>query len=124
MGVRVYTFPVKENVCMFVRETHPQSCAYFDSGQLRCGMEARWGWLRNPSNILETLKKQILIYFPSSSIEFEEAKDNVGPCSACLSVVFPVRYLIFTDGCKIVSPTHLPRSTPQKHFSASGTHLC
>jgi hypothetical protein len=29
-----------------------------------------------------------------------------------------------TDGGKVVSPTHRPRSTPQKHyFSASGTHL-
>jgi hypothetical protein len=30
-----------------------------------------------------------------------------------------------TDGGKVVSPTHRPRSTPQKHsFSASGTHFC
>jgi hypothetical protein len=30
-----------------------------------------------------------------------------------------------TDGGKVVSPTHLPRSTPQKHFfSASDTHFC
>jgi hypothetical protein len=30
-----------------------------------------------------------------------------------------------TDGGKIVSPAHWPRSTPQKHyFSASGTHFC
>jgi hypothetical protein len=29
-----------------------------------------------------------------------------------------------TDGGEIVSPTHRPRSTPQKHFSGSGTHLC
>jgi hypothetical protein len=30
-----------------------------------------------------------------------------------------------TDGGNVVSPTHRPRSTPQKHyFSASGTHLC
>jgi hypothetical protein len=28
-----------------------------------------------------------------------------------------------TDGSKVVSPTHRPRSTPQKHFSASGTHF-
>jgi hypothetical protein len=29
------------------------------------------------------------------------------------------------DGGKVVSPTHRPRSTPQKHyFSASGTHFC
>jgi hypothetical protein len=26
-----------------------------------------------------------------------------------------------TDGGKVVSPTHRPRSTPQEHFSASGT---
>jgi hypothetical protein len=31
----------------------------------------------------------------------------------------------FTDGGKIVSPTHRPRSTLQKHyFSASGTYFC
>jgi hypothetical protein len=31
----------------------------------------------------------------------------------------------FTDGCKVVSPTHRPHSTPQKYyFSASGTHFC
>jgi hypothetical protein len=30
-----------------------------------------------------------------------------------------------TDGGKVVSPTHQPHFTPQKHyFSASGTHLC
>jgi hypothetical protein len=30
-----------------------------------------------------------------------------------------------TDGGKVVSLTHWPRSTPQKHyFSASGTHFC
>jgi hypothetical protein len=30
-----------------------------------------------------------------------------------------------TDGGKVVSPTHLPYFTPQKHyFSASGTHFC
>jgi hypothetical protein len=29
-----------------------------------------------------------------------------------------------TDGDKVVSPTHWPRSTPQKHyFSASSTHF-
>jgi hypothetical protein len=28
-----------------------------------------------------------------------------------------------TDGAEVVSPTHRPRSTPQKHFSASGTHF-
>jgi hypothetical protein len=31
----------------------------------------------------------------------------------------------FTDGGKIASPTHRPRSTPQKHYlSASVTHFC
>jgi hypothetical protein len=31
----------------------------------------------------------------------------------------------FTDGGKVVSPTHRPHSTPQKHYlSASGTHFC
>jgi hypothetical protein len=30
-----------------------------------------------------------------------------------------------TDGCKVVSPMHRPRSPPQRHyFSASGTHFC
>jgi hypothetical protein len=29
-----------------------------------------------------------------------------------------------TDGSNVVSPTHRPHSTPQKHFSASGTHFC
>jgi hypothetical protein len=30
-----------------------------------------------------------------------------------------------TDGGKVVSHTHRPRSTPQKHyFSVSGTHFC
>jgi hypothetical protein len=30
-----------------------------------------------------------------------------------------------TDGGKVVSPTHQPCSTPQKHyFSTSGTHFC
>jgi hypothetical protein len=31
-----------------------------------------------------------------------------------------------TDGGKVTSPTHRPRSTSQKHyyFSASGTHFC
>jgi hypothetical protein len=29
-----------------------------------------------------------------------------------------------TDGGKAVSSTHWPRSTHQKHFSVSGTHLC
>jgi hypothetical protein len=30
-----------------------------------------------------------------------------------------------TDGGKVVSPTHRPGSTLQKHnFSASGTHFC
>jgi hypothetical protein len=28
-----------------------------------------------------------------------------------------------TDGGEVVSPTYRPRSTPQKHFSASGTHF-
>jgi hypothetical protein len=30
-----------------------------------------------------------------------------------------------TDGSKVVGPTHLPHSTPQKHyyFYVSGTHL-
>jgi hypothetical protein len=27
-------------------------------------------------------------------------------------------------GGKVISLTHRPRSTPQKHFSASGTHFC
>jgi hypothetical protein len=31
---------------------------------------------------------------------------------------------LLTDGGKFVSPTHPPRFTPQKHFSASGTHFC
>jgi hypothetical protein len=31
----------------------------------------------------------------------------------------------FTDGGKVVTPTHRPRSAPQKHYSsAPGTHLC
>jgi hypothetical protein len=31
-----------------------------------------------------------------------------------------------TDGGKVVSPTHRPQLTPQKHyyFSVSGTHFC
>jgi hypothetical protein len=30
-----------------------------------------------------------------------------------------------TDGGKVISPTHRPRSTLQKHcFSVSGTHFC
>jgi hypothetical protein len=30
-----------------------------------------------------------------------------------------------TDGDKVVSPTHWPRSSSQKHYCyASGTHLC
>jgi hypothetical protein len=31
-----------------------------------------------------------------------------------------------TDGGKVISPTHRPHFTPQKHyyFSASGTHFC
>jgi hypothetical protein len=30
-----------------------------------------------------------------------------------------------TDGGKVVSPMHRPRSTPQKHYLyASGTHFC
>jgi hypothetical protein len=30
-----------------------------------------------------------------------------------------------TDGGKVVSPTHRPRSTPQRrYFSSSGTHFC
>jgi hypothetical protein len=29
-----------------------------------------------------------------------------------------------TDGDEVVSPTHRPRSTPQKHFSVSDTHFC
>jgi hypothetical protein len=30
-----------------------------------------------------------------------------------------------TNGGKFVSPTHRPRSTPQRHYlSASGTHFC
>jgi hypothetical protein len=29
-----------------------------------------------------------------------------------------------TDGRKVVNLTHRPRSTPQKHFSASGTRFC
>jgi hypothetical protein len=29
-----------------------------------------------------------------------------------------------TDGGKVVSPTHRPRFSPQKHFSVSGTHFC
>jgi hypothetical protein len=30
-----------------------------------------------------------------------------------------------TESGKVVSPTHRPRSTPQKHyFLASGTHFC
>jgi hypothetical protein len=30
-----------------------------------------------------------------------------------------------TDGCEVVSLTHRPRSTPQKHYlSASGAHFC
>jgi hypothetical protein len=28
-----------------------------------------------------------------------------------------------TDGGKVVSLTHRPRSTPQKHFSVPGTHF-
>jgi hypothetical protein len=28
------------------------------------------------------------------------------------------------DGDKIVNPEHQPRSTLQRHFSASGTHFC
>jgi hypothetical protein len=32
---------------------------------------------------------------------------------------------LLTDGGTVVSPTHRPRSTPQKHyFSASDTHFC
>jgi hypothetical protein len=32
---------------------------------------------------------------------------------------------LFTDGVKVVSFTHLPRSVPQKHyFSSSGVYLC
>jgi hypothetical protein len=31
----------------------------------------------------------------------------------------------FTDGGTVVSTTHRPRTTPQKHyFSAAGTHFC
>jgi hypothetical protein len=32
----------------------------------------------------------------------------------------------FTDGGKVVSPTHPPQFTPQKHyyFYVSGTHFC
>jgi hypothetical protein len=28
-----------------------------------------------------------------------------------------------TDGGNVVSPTHWPHSTPQEHFSASGSHF-
>jgi hypothetical protein len=32
---------------------------------------------------------------------------------------------LLTDGGKVVSLTHLPHTTPQKHyFPASGTHFC
>jgi hypothetical protein len=32
---------------------------------------------------------------------------------------------LFTDGNKVVNPTHQLCSTPKKHyFSASGTHFC
>jgi hypothetical protein len=34
---------------------------------------------------------------------------------------------LLTNGGEVVSPTHRPRSTPQKHYtriSASGTHFC
>jgi hypothetical protein len=33
---------------------------------------------------------------------------------------------LFTDGSKVVSPMHRPRSTPQEHyyFSVSGTRFC
>jgi hypothetical protein len=30
----------------------------------------------------------------------------------------------FIDGGKVVSLKHRQRSTPQKHFSGSGTHFC
>jgi hypothetical protein len=37
----------------------------------------------------------------------------------------PTLYNQLTDGGKVVSPTHWPRSTPQKHYTAaSGTNLC
>jgi hypothetical protein len=32
--------------------------------------------------------------------------------------------ILLTDGGKVVSLTHRLRSTPQKHFSVSGTHFC
>jgi hypothetical protein len=33
-------------------------------------------------------------------------------------------YSRLTDGGKVVSTKHRPRSTRQNHFSASGTHFC
>jgi hypothetical protein len=36
----------------------------------------------------------------------------------------PTLFRQLTDGGKVVSPTHWPCSTPQKHFSASGIHFC
>jgi hypothetical protein len=33
-------------------------------------------------------------------------------------------WILDLDGCEVVSLTQRPRSNLQKHFSASGTHLC
>jgi hypothetical protein len=46
------------------------------------------------------------------------------PCCEALRIPLCLDNLL-TDGGEVLSPTHRPHSTPQKHyFSASGTHLC
>jgi hypothetical protein len=54
----------------------------------------------------------------------EECKSKAIPVTGCGGLQHCLDSRL-TDGGKVVSPTHRPHSTPQKHyFSASGTHFC
>jgi hypothetical protein len=56
---------------------------------------------------------------------YEELKWMENKCSLCVDLLWHQSHNRLTDGGKVVSPTHRPHFTPQKHnFSASGTHFC
>jgi hypothetical protein len=69
----------------------------------------------------------LILYSSVVTIRIAETIPVTGRRGLWRCVVLRIPYCLdnrLTYGGEVVSPTHRSRSTPQKHFSTSGTHFC
>jgi hypothetical protein len=81
---------------------------------------------RGPLSLVSTIEELLERKSSSSGLESREYPvTGRGGLQGCEMLRIP-RCLDsrLTDGGVVVSITYRPRSTPQKHFSTSGTHFC